>query len=145
MLCLNASILWLGHRLSLKNHEESFSLTKALLIGVAQGFAVIPGLSRSGMTICMALGLKMKLQQTFFYSFALAIPTIILAFSYELLKHHATLSMMDYRVLLLGFISSALVGWASLEVFRRLFTAKHLDFFAIYCIVMGLITLVRSS
>lgn len=113
-------------------------LTDALLIGLIQGIAVIPGISRSGSTIACALllGLDRKLAARF--SFLLSVPAILGA---VLLKSKDAIDAgghVDMLVLVVGFLSAALVGFGALRFFIPIVNKGKLHYFVIYLIPAGL-------
>lgn len=100
---------------------ENASLVDALLVGLAQVGALIPGVSRSGSTLTAALALGFKREEAARFSFLLGIPAIALAGSKELWElHRANLDMHGWSVLALG-----LVG-ASLSAFAAIWTLMHI-------------------
>jgi undecaprenyl-diphosphatase len=145
MLILNALILWVAHSLSQKTYQESFSKRKALWIGLAQGFAVIPGLSRSGLTITAGFRVGLDAGEAFSYSFILAIPTILMAFFYELFHNFSEIHMLSLGPIFVGFITSFLVGWVSLLLLKMVFILKRLDVFSYYCLALGVILLLKEG
>ncbi|MBC7131032.1 undecaprenyl-diphosphate phosphatase, partial [Candidatus Bathyarchaeota archaeon] len=70
-----------------KENEREISLKTAFIVGLAQGFAVVPGLSRSGLTIATALILGAQREKAFKFSFLLSIPAIIGAFCLTFYSH----------------------------------------------------------
>jgi undecaprenyl-diphosphatase len=125
-----------------KNEEKKnrVMLFSALCIGVVQGIALVPGISRSGITIVcgMLCGLKWDLAARF--SFLLAIPAILGAVVLQL--HSETLAVLEYRPLLVGFVSSALIGLLALKVLMGLVKKGRLFLFAPYCWAVGLLAII---
>jgi undecaprenyl-diphosphatase len=107
----------------------------ALVIGIAQGIAVAPGISRSGSTIGAALLLGLKPQEAAEFSFILGIPSMIAA---------STITFMDEPMggvppllLLIAIIGAFIAGYASIGIFMQVFRNNHLNIFAYYCILAG--------
>ncbi len=138
MLFINGCFLIIGHMISKKSKAMEIDWKKAVWIGVAQGIAFIPGISRSGSTITMAMVLGISKEQAFKYSFFLAIPTIILAFVYESMHVGASFFSNGVGAVCVGFISSFIFGIISLWILKRLILASKFYYFGIYCIVAGL-------
>ena len=114
----------------------------ALLIGMAQGVAIIPGISRSGVTITTGLLRRLEKQKVFRYSFLLSIPAIIGAIITE--SMNLTASNVDTATLLLGVVTSMIVGYASLKLLSKIILREKLHLFAYYCWTVGAILLFYS-
>lgn len=116
---------------------RNLSFKRAFLIGIFQSIAMIPGVSRSASTIIggMLVGLHRKASAEF--SFLLAIPTIIIATSYDVYKSHSTFTHSEWHLLLIGFLSAFFTALLTVKVFLK-FISKHSFFpFGIYRIVLG--------
>jgi len=109
----------------------------SLLIGIAQGVAIVPGVSRSGVTITTGLLRKVEKEKVFRYSFLLSIPAIIGAAVTE--ATNLTVSNVDPAILLLGAVTSMTVGYASLKLLLKIVLRERLHFFAYYCWIVGII------
>ena len=114
-------------------------LFTALCIGVAQGFAIVPGISRSGTTIVcgMILGLRRELAAR--YSFLLSIPAIIGAMVVQLYAHELT--GVIFLPLASGFLSAAIVGLIALKIVMDMVKKGKLFFFSPYCWAIGLLAI----
>jgi len=111
----------------------------SVIIGVAQGFAIFPGISRSGFTFITALLLGIKNEEAFKYSFLLSIPAILLSGllkTYEYIKNPFN---MNYSVLLIGAISSFIFGVISIKLFYEFIKNKKFIYFSFYLIILSLI------
>lgn len=121
---------------------DQLSYRQALGIGAVQCLAMIPGTSRSAATIVggMCFGCSRALAAEF--SFFLAIPTMVAASGYSLLKDGSAINGTQWIALAIGFVTAFLVAWAVIAFFMS-FIKKH-DFkvFAWYRILLGLIVLV---
>jgi undecaprenyl-diphosphatase len=117
---------------------DQVSVRSAFWIGVAQCASLIPGMSRSGSTIIggLLIGLDRKVATE--YSFFLALPTIIAATVYQMLKAQASFSHQDYLTLAVGLVVSFLVAWAVIAAFLTYVQRHSLRVFAYYRIVLGL-------
>ena len=136
ILMLTGVLLWMTRGVEEKRREMSkFTLAIALAIGVVQGLAIIPGISRSGSTIAAGLlfGLNKKLAGTF--SFLLSIPAIVGAAG----LHLVTDGLADFHLVpvLIGTTASFLVGYLSLGILMRIVGKGKLYLFAPYCMVAG--------
>lgn len=112
----------------------------ALAIGTAQGLAIIPGISRSGSTIVCALifGLSRELAGRF--SFLLSIPAIIGAVILQL--DAEAVARVGVVPIILGFLSSALVGFMALKLLMEMVKKGQFYYFAPYCWAIGILTIV---
>lgn len=125
---------------------HSMTLKKALAIGIAQGLAIFPGISRSGSTISTALKLGIRSEDAATFSFMLAIPVIAGASLLEIisgLQNNSTdLSTIRLEHLTLGFIVSAVVGFYSLKLLISTLRNHKLTGYAYYCITVGALVIV---
>ncbi|MDD5455883.1 MAG: undecaprenyl-diphosphate phosphatase [Candidatus Margulisbacteria bacterium] len=128
------------HRASLISIKQ-LSYTTAFLIGLIQCIAMIPGTSRSAATIIGAMLLGTSRQLAVEFSFFLAIPTLIAASGYALLKHGISFSGNEILILAAGFITSFIVALAVVAGLMK-FIAKHdLKIFGYYRIILAVIIL----
>jgi len=128
-------LIWSRWSKSHRNHLETPGLFDALLIGLVQGAAITPGLSRSGVTITTGMLLGLQPDLAFRFSFLLSIPAILGALASEALQGIA--NMPEWHVVAVGFFSSFLVGWIALRLLRSLVGRGKLFYFAPYCFVLG--------
>jgi len=139
-------ILLVERRSFVPRVEESRAMTwlDALKVGIAQCFALIPGTSRSGATIIggMVFGLSRKAATEF--SFFLAVPTLVAAGGYDLLKNRALLSAHDAPIFGVGLVVAFVSAFVVIRWLIR-YVATH-DFkpFAWYRIVFGLLVLLTA-
>ena len=115
------------------------SLKKTFAIGVAQGLSVIPGLSRSGMTICSSLLCGMNRRIAVRFSFLLAIPTMIGALVYEIgvSTGEGSFSALSLGCGVIGALAAAIVGTLAIRKTYDLVVKRQLKYFAYYCFVIG--------
>ena len=113
------------------------SVKDALLIGLAQALALVPGTSRSGVTITAAMALGFKRVDAARFSFLLAVPVIMLAAGYELFVLLNANAQVAWGQLGLGAAISAVVAYASIELFMRFVSRVGLMPFAIYRFVLA--------
>jgi undecaprenyl-diphosphatase len=113
----------------------------ALMVGLVQCLAMIPGTSRSGATIIggMLLGLSRKAATDF--SFFLAIPTLIGAGAYSLYKEHALLSVEDVPMFATGLVVSFISAWICVRWLLKYIASHSFEIFAWYRIAFGLVVL----
>ena len=115
---------------------------KALLIGITQAIAIIPGISRSGITICTALALGISGKNAAKFSFLLAIPAISGAGLLMTLDSQSDFTIIPFSSLVVAFLSSFVVGYVCLKWLLNLLESGKFYFFGYYCFVIGLTVLV---
>ena len=119
--------------------KESFTFMEALLIGTAQGVAIIPSISRSGMTIIVALLLGIRREKAFKFSFLLSVPSIIGALGLTLYEQHGLLTLAGIGLpeIVVGVAVSIVVSFLALELLWRTLASSKFHFFAVYCAAVG--------
>ena len=144
MLLVTGTILWLTRNIRGDGRPISKTTLKdALLIGIIQGLAILPGISRSGSTISTALFLGIDRKVAGRYSFLLSIPAIIgaLLLGLDSPELHTAIPM---GTIIVGSVVSALVGWFALVILLRVVDRGQLHRFAPYCWLVGVVTLVLA-
>lgn len=146
MLMVTGFLLWLTRRAKPGDRGtdiKGFSRTKAFIIGMVQGLAIIPGISRSGSTISIGLLLGIDRETAARYSFLLSIPAIVGAGA---LSFKDGLSQTDLAIWLslMGAATAALVGYLALKVLLSVVKKGHLYLFAPYCWLVGILAIVLS-
>lgn len=138
MLMLTGAWIILGNLV--RFGTEGLSFIKVVLIGLAQGIAAFPGISRSGATIStgLFLGLGPKTAATF--SFLLSIPAVFGALLFKL-KDTAINSAVFNGTYIVGLVVSFIVGIMSLKLLLKILQKNKFHFFGIYCIIIGLLTI----
>lgn len=119
---------------------EQISYKKALLIGLVQSLAVIPGVSRSAATIMGGLSLGINRQTIVEFSFLLAVPTMLAATIYDLIKN-SSVTTEQSGVWLVGFIVSFIVAMAAIKFLVSFIKRHNFIAFGIYRIVLGVLIL----
>jgi undecaprenyl-diphosphatase len=120
-----------------KKGKEELSSLHCVLIGLAQGISLIPGLSRSGLTISVGVLLGVDREKAFKYSFLLSIPTILGAALLDIGK--IVVDQVDGPLLLVGLGISTFLGYVSLKVLTKIYLKKDgLTMFAPYCWLLSL-------
>jgi len=108
-----------------------------LLIGLAQAAAIIPGISRSGATICMGILMGLSAPKAARFSFLLSIPVIIGAGLLTAINIKTI--PFGFDIVLLGIFFSYLVGWISLKWLLTILNSGKLYWFGVYCLLLGII------
>lgn len=144
-----------------KERERPFGVSDALIIGIAQAAAILPGLSRSGLTIATAMLLGIALVEAFEFSFLLSLPAVLAANLLEFLgvvkdikeisrlhpqagtlELFQTASLPSPWVLAVGVVTSMGVGFLALWALRRFVLGQRFWLFSFYCFALGAASLV---
>jgi undecaprenyl-diphosphatase len=120
---------------------ESISYKQSFLLGFYQVFAMIPGVSRSGATIMGGLLSGISRKQIVEFSFLLAIPTILGATAFDLLKSGVAFTNEELTAFLVGGVVSALTAWAAIKFFIKFISNHSFEIFGWYRIVAGALIL----
>ena len=135
--------LWLKKTGREKQHRsvDMMTATQAVIVGLAQSLAVIPGVSRSGIVIVCLLFLGFRRDESAKYSFLLALPTIAAASLYDLYKSRNVLMGAGGNIsaLVVGFVMSFIVAYMAIRWFIKYLQKHSLAEFGVYRIVGGLI------
>lgn len=116
--------------------------TNAFAVGICQGIATLPGLSRSGATItaCLLCGFDRKFAVK--YSFIMSIPAVLGSLVFELSDiGTAGLSATQISYYLAGMAAAAIVGYVCIKVMLYIVKEKHFTGFSIYCFIVGALSI----
>lgn len=124
---------------------NSSLLKIAVAVGIAQGIAVLPGVSRSGMSIAMGLFMGLGISEAFRYSFLISIPAILGATLLECVKFlKGSEAVFLPEGYMYGAVIAFVLGLASLIFMRRIVNAKNWAYFGFYCLIVGIIAVILS-
>ena len=123
-----------------KEKTEKITYTVAVIMGAAQGFAIFPGLSRSGITISTALLLGLKREKAFKFSFILSIPAIVGDLAVEAYKQGGQLAPegIGSIELLVGVIIAMIAGYIAIKLVSKFVASRKFHYFAIYTWLLGI-------
>ncbi len=137
-----SGILLLSTKLVIDRKGRSdFRWSDAWVLGLTQGIAIIPGISRSGTTIATLLFRGLEREKAFAYAFIVGIPAILGAAVLEL-RHIDRAVQQSAVVLLSGFIASVLAGFVSLWFLRFVIRRAKLHYFGWYCLLAAALTFI---
>lgn len=147
-LLLSGAEFWFFSGVRYKREVESAAdiadrpIRTAFLIGVVQAFAVVPGVSRSGATIIGGLSLGLSRKAAAEFSFLLAVPTMLAATGYDLLRTGPSFTSEEWKLLAIGsaaafFVALLTVRWLLAFVSRYSFMP-----FAVYRVALGAVYLI---
>ncbi|MDR2100731.1 MAG: undecaprenyl-diphosphate phosphatase [Campylobacteraceae bacterium] len=130
-------VLFAADRFSGKKNEKNITLYIALLIGLAQVLSLIPGVSRSGITLSAALLLGFSRVSAARFSFLLSIPIILLASGYEGLKLVQSAFDVQWDKIIGAIVISFLSGYACIHLFLKAISRFSITPFVIYRLLLG--------
>ncbi len=122
-----------------KTHIEEITFRDVLIIGFAQSLALIPGTSRSGITISAGLMLGLDSKTASKFSFLMAVPTIGAIASYQLLSTDVEFLIQYFQINLIGLIVSLVIAYATIDFFIRFINRIGFLPFILYRIVLGIL------
>lgn len=138
-LSLGAALLFLVERLGPRTGTEAtLTLTRAALIGIAQVCALFPGVSRSGATITAGMWLGLNRLASARFAFLMSIPAIGGAGLKKMLDlRDVALTASDLQLFVVGFLSSAAVGYLAVNLLLKYLVSHKLDIFAWYRLMIA--------
>jgi len=139
MLIITALLLWLADRS--KNTGKTVGYKDALVIGIAQAIAMLPGISRSGATISTSVLLGNDKSKAARFSFLMVIPLIFGKIAKDVLSGELTAQASNFTSLGIGFIAAFISGLLACTWMIKLVKKNKLSYFSIYCAVVGLIAI----
>lgn len=132
-------VLWAADRYAPRDRPlGSMTLRDAVLIGLAQVFALVPGVSRSGSTMTAGRALRLDRQAAAMFSFLMSMPITAAA---AVLKVPALLRSDDLTTLVVGILASAASGWLAIAVLLRYLSKHSFGVFALYRLALGALIL----
>lgn len=145
-LLITGAILFFSEKLTEKNNnvKDKITLKQSILIGLAQGLASIPGISRSGTTIAAGMLSGLDRVTAARYSFLLSIFIILGAsICYPVLKLDASeLTAINWKAVILGFFTSIIVGYICVKYFMSFLGKYSMKGFAYYCWFIGICAII---
>jgi len=138
-LIVTGIILILTRRF-MQAERAALNIKDAFILGLTQGIAIIPGISRSGITISTLLFRGLDRETSFRFSFLASIPAVFGAAILEARDINLAANA-GARNLIIGFIASLLTGLLSLKILKMILGKARLYYFGYYCIIIAVITL----
>ena len=135
---LTAFILVLAQYFSRQKQTGNITYKSSIIIGVAQGLACLPGVSRSGSTICAGLFCGEEKQEVARFSFLLSIPIIIASCAYELIFDYSS-TQIDVLPLVVGLFCAFLSGIIAIKCMLKVIQKSKLSYFAIYLFAISIL------
>ena len=142
MLWITAGLLYITDK-SIQN-RANVSLLNAWWIGIAQAFAILPGISRSGATIAISLLLGVARDRAARFSFLMIVPLIFGSMAKKILDGGLEQEVLSLTPILAGFVAAFFSGYLACQWLIALVKRSQLRYFAYYCALVGTIALVTS-
>ncbi|WP_179333722.1 undecaprenyl-diphosphatase UppP [Winogradskyella costae] len=142
MLIVTAVLLFLADKA--KDTQKKVSFSNAFIIGISQAIAMLPGISRSGATISTSVLLGNDKTKAARFSFLMVVPLIFGKIAKDLLGGELTYDSSNITALSVGFIAAFVAGLFACTWMIALVKKSKLSYFAIYCVVVGVIAIIWS-
>jgi undecaprenyl-diphosphatase len=139
LICLGVLLWWVDRAVRCDRPLDAMRWRDAILIGLAQMFAIIPGVSRSGSTITAGRALGLTREGAAIFSFLMSMPIIAAAATLKL--PHLLMSEGVTTPFVVGVLASAISGWLAITVLLRLVARYGYGSFAVYRLVLGILVL----
>ena len=143
-LIFTGILVWLSKDYSGDKQIDDFPIKNALIVGFFQGLAILPGVSRSGSTIAISKMLGMEPVKAARFSFLLFIPAITGATILKIQDIDETISEVGTLSLMLGFLSSVITSYFSINILLNLIKKQQFHYFTPYCILLGFLLIYTS-
>lgn len=140
-LLITGALLFFADRVRNASRSiEELSVTDSLVIGLVQGIAIMPGISRSGSTIAFGIYRGLSGEAAARFSFLISIPAILGAVILES-RHYAGVNGSEIPAYIAGTAAAAIVGFLTLKFLFLMIRKRNLRFFGYYCWALGALTL----
>jgi len=142
MLFVTGALLFLADRA--KNTEKEVSFSNALIIGIAQAIAILPGISRSGATISTSVLLGIDRTRAAKFSFLMVVPLIFGKMAKDIMDGALSAPAVNIPALSAGFVAAFFTGIIACVWMIALVKKSKLSYFAIYCFIVGSIAVAKG-
>lgn len=142
MLIITGFLLFLTDRK--KSINKTVSTKNAIIVGISQAIAILPGISRSGATISTAVLLGINKSQAAKFSFLMVIPIIIGKIIKDLVTGDISYKEEMFFILIVGFLSSLITGIIACKLMIKIVENSKLKYFSIYCFLIGIICIITQ-
>lgn len=139
MLLITALLLFFADKA--KDTDKKVSFGNALIVGISQAIAMLPGISRSGATISTSVLLGVDKSKAARFSFLMVVPLIFGKIAKDLMSGDLTFNGENNIAMGAGFIAAFIAGLAACTWMIKLVRKSKLTYFAIYCLIVGLIAI----
>lgn len=139
------------HNISANNSQNTHDICniniaywKSIVLGVVQGFACLPAISRSGSTISAGLIMKIDKETITKFSFLMSIPIIIASLVYEIIFPPSANLSLSAVFVIIAFIITSIVGYFSIKLMTKLVNKSKLSYFSYYLIALVFVMLITK-
>ena len=139
MLIVTAALLFLADKA--KDTQKKVSFKNAFVIGVSQAVAMLPGISRSGATISTSVMLGNDKTKAARFSFLMVVPLIFGKIAKDILGGELNYDFANFTTLGIGFVAAFVAGLFACTWMISLVKKSKLSYFALYCVIVGLIAI----
>ncbi|TCK65116.1 undecaprenyl-diphosphatase [Winogradskyella wandonensis] len=139
MLIITALLLFMADKA--KDTQKKVSFSNAFVIGISQAIAMLPGISRSGATISTSVLLGNDKTKAARFSFLMVVPLIFGKIAKDILGGELTYDSANFTPLAIGFVAAFVAGLFACTWMIALVKKSKLSYFAIYCVIVGLIAI----
>lgn len=146
-LLVTGGLLWWVENMNIRFDKKvrNLSLLQAIIIGIAQGIAITPGISRSGITIIAGLFVGLRRKAAARFSFLIFIPAVLGATLLEIIDLFEVGSIeVNYLSLAIGTVTAAGVGYAAIKLLLKVLEKDQFEYFAYYVWGIGSLILVLN-
>ena len=140
MLIITGLLLFLADKA--KNTNQKVTFYYAFIIGISQAIAILPGISRSGATISSSVLLGIDREKAARFSFLMVVPLILGKMCKDIVSGEIQAEITNLIPLFVGFITAFLTGVIACKWMIRLVKQSQLKYFAIYCFIIGTISII---
>jgi undecaprenyl-diphosphatase len=142
MLIITAILLFFADKA--KDTTKKVSFKNAFIIGISQAIAMLPGISRSGATISTSVLLGNDKTKAARFSFLMVVPLIFGKIAKDIYSGDLTYESQNFTIISAGFIAAFIAGLFACTWMIALVKKSKLSYFAIYCVIVGLIAIAFS-
>ena len=142
MLIITGLLLYLADRA--KDTNKKVSYKNAVVIGIAQAIAMLPGISRSGATISTSVLLGNDKAKAARFSFLMVVPLIFGKIAKDIITGEISYESQNFTILSIGFLAAFISGLFACTWMISLVKQSKLSYFAIYCFIVGFITILLT-
>ena len=142
MLLITGLLLFLADKA--KKTDQKVNFSNAIVIGISQAIAILPGISRSGATISTSVLLGVDREKAARFSFLMVVPLILGKMSKDILSGDLLVDSSGILPLSIGFIAAFITGLVACKWMIKLVKNSQLRYFAYYCFTIGSITIIAS-
>lgn len=129
-------------RLAKPVEGKKIGIMFAIIVGLAQALAILPGISRSGTTMSTAMYLRMPAVQAARFSFLLAIPVIAGAAILESRQFFQQGFAVGFAPIIVGTVVAAITGYVAIKIMFRIMEKGIFSYFSVYCIALGILGII---